>query len=231
MRRGVGEFPAGREHDRLIALGECSQNRQAAGDPIVVPEGERIVKQQRSWFQPFAEHARHREPDDQVDLRARAGGQTIELDDGVRFGHANADRERRAPKSPWILHGLGVTEEDQAALRLLLRSARKQLGQDWVWGAEADADLLLIDSRDPVDDSDIGRATRRTVASALILDADAPAEEGPILRRPFNKDAFMALLEEVRYDQRWGSPINNNLADYLVSTNADHADHEVVFLD
>ena len=41
----------------------------------------------------------------------------------------------------------------------------------------------------------------------------------------------MALLEEVMYDQRWGSPINNNLADYIVSTNADHADHEVVFLD
>lgn len=40
----------------------------------------------------------------------------------------------------------------------------------------------------------------------------------------------MALLEEVMYDQRWGSPINNNLADYIVSTNADHADHEVVFL-
>jgi xanthine dehydrogenase YagR molybdenum-binding subunit len=41
----------------------------------------------------------------------------------------------------------------------------------------------------------------------------------------------MALLEEVMYDLRWGSPINNNLADYIVSTNADHADHEVVFLD
>ncbi|HEX5245333.1 MAG TPA: xanthine dehydrogenase family protein molybdopterin-binding subunit, partial [Tepidisphaeraceae bacterium] len=41
----------------------------------------------------------------------------------------------------------------------------------------------------------------------------------------------MALLEEVHYDQRWGSPINNNLADYLVATNADHADHEVIFLD
>lgn len=41
----------------------------------------------------------------------------------------------------------------------------------------------------------------------------------------------MALLEEVAYDPRWGSPINNNLADYMVSTNADHADHEVIFLD
>jgi xanthine dehydrogenase YagR molybdenum-binding subunit len=41
----------------------------------------------------------------------------------------------------------------------------------------------------------------------------------------------MALLEEVMYDPRWGSPINNNLADYIVATNADHADHEVDFLD
>jgi xanthine dehydrogenase YagR molybdenum-binding subunit len=41
----------------------------------------------------------------------------------------------------------------------------------------------------------------------------------------------MALFEQVTYDQHWGSPINNNLADYIVATNADHADHEVVFLD
>ena len=30
-----------------------------------------------------------------------------------------------------------------------------------------------------------------------------------------------ALLEESRYDQHYGAPINSNLSDYMVSTNAD----------
>lgn len=41
----------------------------------------------------------------------------------------------------------------------------------------------------------------------------------------------MALFEETVYDQRFGVPINNNLADYIVATNADAPDIDVTFLD
>jgi xanthine dehydrogenase YagR molybdenum-binding subunit len=41
----------------------------------------------------------------------------------------------------------------------------------------------------------------------------------------------MALLEEARYDKRYGAPINSNLADYIVSTNADAPAIDVTFLD
>jgi xanthine dehydrogenase YagR molybdenum-binding subunit len=41
----------------------------------------------------------------------------------------------------------------------------------------------------------------------------------------------MALLEESRYDKRYGAPINSNLADYMVSTNADAPPIDVTFLD
>jgi xanthine dehydrogenase YagR molybdenum-binding subunit len=41
----------------------------------------------------------------------------------------------------------------------------------------------------------------------------------------------MALFEEARYDKRYGAPINNNLADYIVSTNADAPAIDVTFLD
>jgi xanthine dehydrogenase YagR molybdenum-binding subunit len=41
----------------------------------------------------------------------------------------------------------------------------------------------------------------------------------------------MALFEETHYDERSGKPINNNLADYLMATNADSPDIDVVFLD
>lgn len=41
----------------------------------------------------------------------------------------------------------------------------------------------------------------------------------------------MGMLEETVYDTRNGKPINNNLADYLVSTNADIPETECIFLD
>jgi xanthine dehydrogenase YagR molybdenum-binding subunit len=41
----------------------------------------------------------------------------------------------------------------------------------------------------------------------------------------------MALFEATRYDQRYGGPINNNLADYIVTTNADAPAIDVTFLD
>jgi xanthine dehydrogenase YagR molybdenum-binding subunit len=41
----------------------------------------------------------------------------------------------------------------------------------------------------------------------------------------------MALFEETMYDPRTGAPINNNLADYVVTVNADTPDIDVTFLD
>ena len=41
----------------------------------------------------------------------------------------------------------------------------------------------------------------------------------------------MALLEKTEYDHRFGKPLNNNLADYLVAVNADVPPLEVQFLD
>jgi xanthine dehydrogenase YagR molybdenum-binding subunit len=41
----------------------------------------------------------------------------------------------------------------------------------------------------------------------------------------------MALLEETIYDPRNGHPINNNLADYMMATNADSPEIDVAFLD
>jgi len=41
----------------------------------------------------------------------------------------------------------------------------------------------------------------------------------------------MALFEETTYDARYGAPINSNLADYIVTTNADSPEIDVTFLD
>ena len=41
----------------------------------------------------------------------------------------------------------------------------------------------------------------------------------------------MALFEATIYDERYGAPINNNLADYILTTNADSPEIDVTFLD
>ncbi|HMH13197.1 MAG TPA: xanthine dehydrogenase family protein molybdopterin-binding subunit [Edaphobacter sp.] len=41
----------------------------------------------------------------------------------------------------------------------------------------------------------------------------------------------MAIFEKTKYDSRYGAPINNNLADYMVTTNADSPEIDVTFLD
>jgi xanthine dehydrogenase YagR molybdenum-binding subunit len=41
----------------------------------------------------------------------------------------------------------------------------------------------------------------------------------------------MALLEETHYEPRTGHPVNNNLADYCMSVNADTPEIDVTFLD
>jgi len=121
-------------------------------------------------------------------------------------------------KNQWIIQCVGTSEEDQAHLRLLLRSARKHTGEDWVWAPDAaqasanvagdtmseatseatsEADLLLMDTHSPIGETAMRRASERGVASARLIEADAPAPAGLFLRKPFHSDAFAALLNEV----------------------------------
>jgi xanthine dehydrogenase YagR molybdenum-binding subunit len=41
----------------------------------------------------------------------------------------------------------------------------------------------------------------------------------------------MALFERTTYDERYGAPVNNNLADYIIASNADTPALDVSFLD
>jgi xanthine dehydrogenase YagR molybdenum-binding subunit len=41
----------------------------------------------------------------------------------------------------------------------------------------------------------------------------------------------MGIFEETIYDPRNAKPLNNNFADYIVATNADIPEQEVIFLD
>ncbi len=125
-------------------------------------------------------------------------------------------------KSQWIIQCVGTSEEDQAHLRLLLRSARKQMSGDWVWGPESEADLLMMDTQSPISDLAIQRVSHRGVSRAQLIDADEPAPNGLFLRKPFHRDAFAALLNEVARGNMAGP-----VAGMAASDHAEHANQAV----
>ncbi len=84
-----------------------------------------------------------------------------------------------------------------AHVRLLLRVAKAQLRDNWAWGPEAKADLVLVDTRKLVGDSAMRRATQRGVASAQVIAANAAKPPGLSLRRPLQRDALVMLLNNV----------------------------------
>ncbi len=112
-------------------------------------------------------------------------------------------------KSQWIIQCVGTSEEDQAHLRLLLRSARKQVSEDWAWGPESEADLLMMDRHSVIGDPAIRRASQAGVASAHLIEAGEPAPAGLFLRKPLHRDAFAALLGEVARSVAEAAAIGN----------------------
>jgi hypothetical protein len=108
-------------------------------------------------------------------------------------------------KNHWIIQCVGTSEEDQAHLRLLLRSARKHVAEDWVWGDESEADLLLMDGHGPIGDVAIRRASQPGVASAQLIEADESAPAGLFLRKPFHSEALAAMLNEAARGETAGA--------------------------
>ncbi len=89
---------------------------------------------------------------------------------------------------------VGVSEEDTAHLRLLLRAAAAQLKDRWRWGTEDNADLMFVDPEDLA--GQIGR--NRAFSSGrrcAVLSAAEPLRDGEIrLAKPFKADALVAIL-------------------------------------
>jgi len=96
-----------------------------------------------------------------------------------------------------FLHCVGTSEEDTTHIRLLLRLSQTQLADGWAWGAEAKADLVIVDTRRVVGDTALRRAGQRGVACARIIEADESAPGGLFLRKPLQRDDFAALLGKI----------------------------------
>ncbi len=81
---------------------------------------------------------------------------------------------------------------------------------------------------------DPGIARLRVSRMVSVIDVGKVINQGPARNQVEGAIVMglgMALFEATEYDQRNGRPTNNNLADYLMSTNPDTPEMDVTFLD
>ncbi|MBS0213216.1 MAG: hypothetical protein JSR26_08585 [Proteobacteria bacterium] len=97
-----------------------------------------------------------------------------------------------------IIQSVGTNDEDTAHLRLLLRVVREELEDEWAWGTEAKANLVVVDPIRLIGEAAMRRANQRGVACVqLIGESDPKPAEGLYVRRPIGRAAFVAVLNLV----------------------------------
>ncbi len=89
---------------------------------------------------------------------------------------------------------VGVSEESTAFLRLLMRKLSSKSTTKWVWGNEDGADLVIIDPTVLVGEGARIRAESAGVQYAVLLEADAVAEDTLVLRHPLDADQLAHVL-------------------------------------
>jgi hypothetical protein len=89
---------------------------------------------------------------------------------------------------------VGVSEEDTAHLRLLLRAAAAQLHDRWRWGTEDNADLVIVDPSDLAGGIARNRAFNSGRRCALMSETDDLRQGEVRLPKPLRADALVSLL-------------------------------------
>jgi hypothetical protein len=103
-------------------------------------------------------------------------------------------REGRFVASDKYLAVVGVSEEDTAHLRLLMRAVTAQLAHRWRWGTEDNADLIVIDP------TELGGQIARNRAFSsgrrcVVMSESEPLRDGELrLDKPLKNEALVTLL-------------------------------------
>lgn len=95
----------------------------------------------------------------------------------------------------WIIATVGVSDEQAAHLRLLMRKAAKLLPESWHWGNEHTADLLVVNPTDFTGHMARTRAQARSTSTAIFCDVDHPEKTGLILREPLRLENVLEVLK------------------------------------
>lgn len=95
-----------------------------------------------------------------------------------------------------VISTIGVTDEDVAHLRLLMRRAVSDLTHAWRWGTDTGADLLVVDISNFAGQMARARAKVSGMRVAVVCDADTPTEGDPAFVRPLKLDNVIQVLNQ-----------------------------------
>mgnify|MGYP000972770982 CR=1 FL=1 len=120
-----------------------------------------------------------------------------------------------------IIAVVGVSEEDTAHLRLLLRKAGPELHYRWRWGGEDGADLVVVDLKTLAGELARNRVQAAGARCALLLDADSTDAAPLVLHRPLKLPTFVAVMRAVEGTVVGGLSLTPVSDEFYFGTDAD----------
>ena len=108
---------------------------------------------------------------------------------------------------------VGVSDEETAHLRLLIRKATGELSHGWRWSSETGADLLIVDPSSFAGQMARSRATAAGMRVAIFSDEAVPGND-LVLRRPLRIANVVTVLNEVARMAETGEGIESQKRDF-----------------
>lgn len=95
-----------------------------------------------------------------------------------------------------IIAAVGISEEQAAHLRLLIRKVAKDVPEKWRWGTELKADLVVVDPNNFAGHMAQTRAQAGGMRCAILCDNEFPEQDGLILREPLKAENVIDVLKQ-----------------------------------
>ncbi|MEO7430525.1 MAG: hypothetical protein ABIR62_00470 [Dokdonella sp.] len=112
-----------------------------------------------------------------------------------------------------IIATVGVSEQEVAHLRLVLRQSATELDHVWRWGEEGGADLVIIDIGDFAGGMARGRAQSTGVRHAIFSESDVDGAD-LVLRRPLQRANVIDVFNRASAAIARNPQIHANTADF-----------------
>ncbi|MDZ4813365.1 MAG: hypothetical protein SGI99_12255 [Pseudomonadota bacterium] len=127
-----------------------------------------------------------------------------------------------------IIASVGLSDEQAAHLRLLIRKVAKDVPEKWRWGTEIKADLVVVDPNNFAGHMARTRAAASGMRCAILCDNEHPEQDGLILREPLKAENIIDVLKQASAPTLAASPVNaatedfyfRDLSDLKVDTSA-----------
>ncbi len=121
----------------------------------------------------------------------------------------------------WIIAAVGITEDQTAHLRLLMRKVAKEVPEKWRWGTESKADLIVVDPNNFAGHMARTRAQASGMRCAILCDNEYPETDGLILREPLKAENIVDVLRQASAPTFEAAPVNAAGEDFYFRDLAD----------